>query len=358
VHEALDLCLSCKACKTECPVQVDMAAYKAEFLAQHYRHRLRPRADYATGWLPAAAAAVARTRSAPLVNAMTSRRWAARGLTRIAGLEDRPVPQFARETLQQWWARRVWGPADAHRPATNGTVLLWPDSFTNHFHPHIGRAAVEVLESAGWTVTIPTEPVCCGLTWISTGQLGVARRVLRRTVSALAPHVRSGALVLGLEPSCTAVFRADARELLGYDEDVERLRRQTVTLAELLHSHTPGWEPPRWSGAVHVQTHCHHHAVLGTEHDHELLKRMGVDLDVLDSGCCGLAGNFGFERGHYEVAQAVGERVLLPAVRAADPATAVVADGFSCRTQIEQGTGRRPVHLAELLASGLSTEQS
>jgi len=165
---------------------------------------------------------------------VTSRRLVARGLTRLAGLEDRPVPQFARTTLQQWWARRVSGAADAHRPATNGTVLLWPDTFTNHFHPHIGRAAVEVLESAGWTVTIPTEPLCCGLTWISTGQLGTARRMLRRTVRRLAPHVRSGGLVLGLEPSCTSVFRSDLHELFPDDQDAHRLADHTVTLAELL----------------------------------------------------------------------------------------------------------------------------
>jgi FAD/FMN-containing dehydrogenase/Fe-S oxidoreductase len=347
VRDALDLCLACKGCKSDCPVSVDMATYKAEFLHHHYARRVRPRSHYSMGWLPAVAALAS---GAPrLVNAVTHAPVVSSFVKWAGGIDGRrTIPEFASETLVSWFRERG-GPVRG--AGERGDVVLWPDTFTNHFHPAIGQAAVEVLESAGWHVIVPEQRLCCGLTWISTGQLGVARRVLRRTVSALAPHVRSGALVLGLEPSCTAVFRADARELLGYDEDVERLRRQTVTLAELLHSHTPGWEPPRWSGTVHVQTHCHHHAVLGTEHDHELLKRMGVDLDVLDSGCCGLAGNFGFERGHYEVSEACAERALLPAVRAADPADVILADGFSCRTQLEQSDsgGRRGIHLAQLL---------
>jgi FAD/FMN-containing dehydrogenase/Fe-S oxidoreductase len=348
VRDALDLCLACKGCKADCPVSVDMATYKAEFLHHHYARRLRPRSHYSMGWLPLAA--VAASAAPRVVNTLTH----APGLSSLAkwagGVDRRrTIPSFADETFVSWFRGRRGDGGTGER----GEVVLWPDTFTNHFHPAVGRAAVDVLESAGWRVVVPDQRLCCGLTWISTGQLGVAARVLRRTVSALAPHVRSGALVLGLEPSCTAVFRGDARELLGYDEDVERLRRQTVTLAELLHAHTPGWDPPRWSGTVHVQTHCHQHAILGTEHDHELLKRMGVDLDVVDSGCCGLAGNFGFERGHYDVSEACAERALLPAVRAAAPSDVILADGFSCRTQLEQSDsgGRRGIHLAQLLHS-------
>jgi FAD/FMN-containing dehydrogenase/Fe-S oxidoreductase len=348
VRDALDLCLACKGCKADCPVSVDMATYKAEFLHHHYARRLRPRSHYSMGWLPLAA--VAASAAPRVVNTLTH----APGLSSLAkwagGVDRRrTIPSFADKTFVSWFRGRRGDGGTGER----GEVVLWPDTFTNHFHPAVGRAAVDVLESAGWRVVVPDQRLCCGLTWISTGQLGVAARVLRRTVSALAPHVRSGALVLGLEPSCTAVFRGDARELLGYDEDVERLRRQTVTLAELLHAHTPGWDPPRWSGTVHVQTHCHQHAILGTEHDHELLKRMGVDLDVVDSGCCGLAGNFGFERGHYDVSEACAERALLPAVRAAAPSDVILADGFSCRTQLEQSDsgGRRGIHLAQLLHS-------
>ncbi|MFZ2013699.1 MAG: FAD-binding and (Fe-S)-binding domain-containing protein [Nocardioides sp.] len=355
VKDALDLCLACKGCKTDCPAGVDMATYKAEFLAHFYRHRLRPRADYATGWLPAAAAVVARTGTARALDALTRHRAVARALTRLAGLEDRPIPSFAPETFQQWWARR---PADEKRPATRGTVLIWPDTFTNHFHPQIGKAAVEVLESAGWDVTVPSRTACCGLTWISTGQLGVARKVLRRTLRQLAPHVRAGGLVLGLEPSCTSVFRSDLHELFPDDQDAHRLKDHTVTLAELLTEHTDHWEPPRASYDVKAlaQVHCHQHAVLGWDADHDLLGRSGVEVERLDSGCCGLAGNFGFTAGHGDVSRALAEQTLLPRIREAADDTVVLADGFSCRTQIHDlhSRGREGVHLAELLAHLLS----
>jgi Fe-S oxidoreductase len=234
-------------------------------------------------------------------------------------------------------------------------VLLWPDTFTNLMQPHVGRAAVTVLEAAGWTVKVPTGPVCCGLTLISTGQLNAAERVLRRTVSMLGDHVRDGGFVVGLEPSCTAVFRDDAAELLPRDADVDRVAERTVTLAELLHEHTPGWEPPRIGGRALVQVHCHQHAVVGWDAERALLEQCGVEAERLEAGCCGLAGNFGFEAGHLEVSVACAERVMLPAIRAAASDTRIVADGFSCRTQIEQlaSGGRSAAHLAELLAAAL-----
>ena len=354
VKDALDLCLACKGCKTDCPANVDMATYKAEFLAQHYRHRLRPRADYATGWLPAAAYVVARTGAARPLNALTRRKAIARLATKAAGLEDRPIPPFATETLQQWWARRVPPAEDAHRPAPMGSVLLWPDTFTNGFHPQIGRAAVEVLEAAGWDVQIPTEPMCCGLTWISTGQLNIARRVLRRTIGLLAPHVRAGGLVLGLEPSCTAVFRSDMHELFPDDQDANRLKDHVVTFAELLTQHTEGWQPPRAAGEVKAlaQVHCHQHAIMGWDADQQLLESAGVDVEHLESGCCGLAGNFGFTAGHGEVSRALAEQTLLPRLREAGDDVVTLADGFSCRTQIHDldSGGHEGRHIAELLA--------
>ncbi|MFL6121028.1 FAD-binding and (Fe-S)-binding domain-containing protein [Actinophytocola sp.] len=351
VRDALDLCLACKGCKTDCPANVDMATYKAEFLAHHYKGRQwrRPRSDLALGWLPVLARLVGRARLARVVNALTRVPLVRRLATRPAGLADREVPRFAGETLQQWYARR--GPRGS---GERGTVLLWPDTFTNHFHPSAGRAAVEVVEAAGWRVVVPAEPVCCGLTWISTGQLATAKRVLSRTVRTLAPHVRGGGLVLGLEPSCTAVFRSDAAELFPEDQDVRRLRGATVTLAELLTEHSPGYTPPTLPPGTRAlaQVHCHQHAVFGWDADRELLRRAGVDAEQLDSGCCGLAGNFGFERGHREVSEACAERVLLPRLRDTDAGTVVLADGFSCRTQIHEldSGGHEAIHLAELLA--------
>ncbi|MFZ0164597.1 MAG: FAD-binding and (Fe-S)-binding domain-containing protein, partial [Trebonia sp.] len=350
VRDALDLCLSCKGCKTDCPANVDMATYKAEFLAHHWKGRQwrRPRSDFALGWLPLAARAVSRLRLAPVVNTLTHTPGLHRAATLLGGLEHREVPLFAGETLQQWYARR--GPrGDGHR----GTVVLWPDTFSNHFHPHVGQAAVEVLESAGWRVSIPEEPVCCGLTWISTGQLATGKRILQKTVAALAPHVRAGGYVVGLEPSCTAVFRSDAPELFPDDQDVLRLRDHTLTLAELLTAHTPGWEPPALRRPVLAQVHCHQHAVMGWDADEKLLENAGADTEHLETGCCGLAGNFGFQRGHGEMSRALAERALLPRLRSASSGAVVLADGFSCRTQIHEldSGGRDAMHLAELLAT-------
>jgi FAD/FMN-containing dehydrogenase/Fe-S oxidoreductase len=346
VRDALDLCLACKGCKVDCPVGVDMATYKAEFLSHHYARRLRPRAHYSMGWLPAVA--LAGRRLPGVVNTLTSAPGVA-PLAKAAGgiAPQRDIPRFAEQSFTSWYAAR-----GARGSGERGEVVLWPDTFTNSFAPQIGRAAVRLLEDAGWRPVVPRTAVCCGLTWISTGQLGIAERVLRRTLRVLAPRLRAGTLVLGLEPSCTAVFRSDAAELFPGDPDVERLRRQTVTLAELLVEHSPGWDPPRLGRRAVMQTHCHQHAVMGIDDDRELLARADVELRVLDSGCCGLAGNFGFEAGHYDVSMACAERVLLPEIRAADQELVVLADGFSCRTQIEQGDagGRTAVHSAELLA--------
>jgi FAD/FMN-containing dehydrogenase/Fe-S oxidoreductase len=356
VRDALDLCLACKGCKSDCPANVDMATYKAEFLAQHFRGRQwrRPRSDLSLGWLPAAARLVSGQRLAGVANAVTHTRGLDRLAAIAAGIEPRETPLFARESLQRWHARReARGEAGGqHRPGTRGTVLLWPDTFTNYFHPHVGQAAVGVLEAAGWAVDIPAEPLCCGLTWISTGQLRTAKRVLSRTVARLAAHVRGGGYVVGLEPSCTSVFRSDAAELFPYDLDVRRLRDHTLTLAELLTEHTPGWRPPPVPRQVLAQVHCHQHAVLGWDAEATLLSDAGADAEPLESGCCGLAGNFGFQPGHGDISRALAERVLLRRLRDAAPDTVILADGFSCRTQIHEldSGGREAMHLAELLA--------
>ncbi|HEY2441532.1 MAG TPA: FAD-binding and (Fe-S)-binding domain-containing protein [Streptosporangiaceae bacterium] len=350
VKDALDLCLACKGCKSDCPANVDMATYKAEFLAHHWQGRQwrRPRSDLALGWLPLTARTVSLLRLAPVVNAALQVPLLRKAATALGGLEDREVPPFATQTLQEWYAAR--GPRGDGR---RGTVLLWPDSFTNYFHPHVGQAAVEVLESAGWRVELPAGRLCCGLTWISTGQLATGKKVLEKTVAALAPHVRAGGYVVGLEPSCTAVFRGDAPELFPDNQDVLRLRDHTKTLAELLTEHTPGYQPPAIRRPVLAQVHCHQHAVMGWDADAKLLKEACAEAEHLETGCCGLAGNFGFQAGHGEVSRAIAERALLPKLRAASPGAVVLADGFSCRTQIHEldSGGREGMHLAELLAT-------
>lgn len=338
ILESLDLCLSCKACSSECPTGVDMATYKAEALFQRYRHRPRPAAHYSLGWLPhwaRLASAMPRT-----VNRISAGPLAALG-KRLAGVDSRrAVPLFAEQTFRQWFARH---------PRTEGEpVLLWVDTFTNHFTPDVGAAAVSVLERAGYSVRIPERRLCCGLTWISTGQLDIARKILQRSVTTLAATAQADIPIVGLEPSCAAVFRGDAVDLLSDSDAAVLVSNSVQTLAELLGA-TDGWEPPDRSAlSAVVQPHCHHRAVLGFDADLDILRRAGVATSVVQ-GCCGLAGNFGAERGHYDVSVAVAENDLLPALRENAHDT-VLADGFSCRTQLFDLTGRAGLHLAQLLA--------
>ncbi|MGP4095401.1 FAD-binding and (Fe-S)-binding domain-containing protein [Nonomuraea sp. KM90] len=347
VRDALDLCLACKGCRAECPVNVDMATYKAEFLAHHYRHRLRPVAHYSMGWLPLWAALAAAAPGA--VNAVTHLPVLSRLIKAAAGVAARrELPRFAEERFTDWFRRRGASPS-----GTRGRVVLWADTFTDNFDPRVGRAAVKVLEAAGFEVLVPPVALCCGLTWISTGQLGIARRVLSRSVRALTPWAEAGVPVVGLEPSCTAVFRSDGPELLNTPQ-TRLLSERTLTLAELLQDRAPDWQPASAGGSAVAQVHCHQSAVMGYDADRAVLDRFGIRTRVLDSGCCGQAGNFGFEREHYDVSVACAEEGLWPAVRSAGE-EALLADGFSCRTQIAAaGTGRQGRHLAELLSTALS----
>lgn len=341
VHEALDLCLSCKGCASDCPTGVDMAAYKAEVLHQSYRHRLRPASHYSLGWLPrwAKLASVA----PGLVNA-TTRLAGPAGLAAAGVDRRRNVPPFARQTFRKWFA------ANVAQDAAGDEVALFVDSFTNYFSPEVGIATVRVLQDAGYAPRLTRKQQCCGLTWISTGQLDGAKRILGRTVDALHPFAERGVPVVGMEPSCTAVLRSDAAELLDTPA-ATAVGGVTRTLAELLTAR--GWEPPSLTGQrVVAQPHCHHHAVMGWSPDAALLASAGAEVTKL-GGCCGLAGNFGVERGHYEVSVAVAEQQLLPAVRNAGPDTAVLADGYSCRTQLDDLSDRSGVHLAQLLADRL-----
>jgi FAD/FMN-containing dehydrogenase/Fe-S oxidoreductase len=352
VSESLDLCLSCKGCSSDCPAGIDMATYKSEALYQRYRRRLRPASHYSLGWLPRWAALTARSPwLARLANASLRIPPAAALAKRLGGIDHRrDLPVFAPESFRQWFAARR--PGAAGKP-----VFLWVDTFTNAFSPQAGQAAVAVLEAAGYEVRITGQNVCCGLTWISTGQLDGARRQLRRTLRALKPALDGGIPVVGLEPSCTAALRRDVAELLPGDRRAQSLPGAVKTLAELLRS-TEGWTPPDLSDisgprAAVAQPHCHQHAVLGWDADAALLRDAGATVNAV-GGCCGLAGNFGVERGHYDVSVAVAETALLPAVRAAGDGATVLADGFSCRTQLDHLAGVQASHLAELLAARLT----
>ena len=356
VAQALDLCLACKGCSTDCPAGVDMATYKAEALYQRYRGRLRPAAHYALGWLPRWARLA--TRMPSLANAALKWAPAARAAKRLGGIDERrDLPQFAPRSFRRWFAGRS-GTAAASA-ATGKPVLLWTDTFTNAFTPHVGQAAVRVLESAGYSVSITGRTACCGLTWISTGQLDGARRQLRRALETLGPALDAGIPIVGLEPSCTAALRADAAELLPDDPRAAALSKAVRSLAELL-SQTPGWTPPDLSDVAGVaQPHCHHRAAGAWAADAALLASAGAAISAV-GGCCGLAGNFGVERGHYEVSVAVAETALLPAVRAArkaSPDATILADGFSCRTQLDHLAGTPGAHLAELLAGRLNSAE-
>ena len=378
VAEALDLCLSCKGCKRDCPVGVDMAAYKTEFLAQRYRGRLRPASHYAMGALPRWLRVVGRLPEW----AVTALNAAARGplgavAKRAAGIDPRrAIPPLARHpftrgpgvvlkaTFPVSRVRKVAfrtpsraTPADREAiPDGRPRLLLWPDTFTDHFDPAIAADAVAVLEEdLGYAVELPPRTVCCGLTWTTTGQVDAARRVLRRSLRTIEPWLTAGVPVVGLEPSCTAALRTDGPELLPDEPLAARLAQGVRTFAEVLAEHTDALRAATTApgGRALVQVHCHQHAELGTDADRAVLAALGVEAEVLDSGCCGLAGNFGFEKGHYDVSLACAERVLLPAVRAADPDVAVLADGFSCRVQLRQAGAHKPVHLAQLAARAL-----
>ncbi len=373
VAEALDLCLACKGCKSDCPVSVDMATYKSEFLSHHFEGRRRPISHYSLGWLPlwARLAAVA-PRAA---NAVTH----APGLSTLAKMAagvdvQRDVPRFARTRFTTRFRRRK---VVGTRTGTDrGHVLLWPDTFTNNFSTEIAISAVVALEAAGFTVHVPQRTVCCGLTWISTGQLGVARSVLCRSLDVIAPYLDAGMAVVGLEPSCTSVLRADAYALLRgggdgaptdrrYLDLVDRLQRQTVTFAELLDDRAPDFAPQFDGGGpaggssaagtsgrpAIVQRHCHHHAVLGNRADEHVMKRIGLDAKDLASGCCGLAGDFGMTPEHRDVSMACAERALFPALDDLKPGTLLLADGFSCRVQVAAHPSKpRAYHLAEVVA--------
>jgi FAD/FMN-containing dehydrogenase/Fe-S oxidoreductase len=350
VKEALDLCLACKGCKSDCPVHVDMATYKAEFLSHYYEGRVRPRHAFAMGYIHFWAQLA--SRAPHLVNALTHAPGLAALFKRAGGIApQRTVPKFSGQTFTNWFtARRSSGRNP--RPAGMTRVVLWPDTFNNHFHATTAIAATEVLEAAGCEVMVPEKSVCCGRPLYDYGLLEDAKRTLRTTIRALRDHADAGTPIVVLEPSCLAVFRDEILNLFPDDEDARRISARTFLLSEFLRKERPHFRPPL-ARRVLLHGHCHHKAIASMADEEALLRELGADVESLDSGCCGMAGSFGFEADHVDVSRRVGELVLLPAVRAAAADTLIVADGFSCREQIAQETPRRAVHIAEALRLAL-----
>lgn len=347
VKESLDLCLSCKGCKGDCPVNVDVATYRAEFLSHYYKGRLRPRAAYAFGLIDRWASLASQAPS--LANFLTQSAALAPMAKAVAGMaSERRIPRFAAQSFMRQWRR-----APNEAPSSRPSVLLWIDTFNNYFYPETLRAAVAVLEDAGQRVIIPARRICCGRPLYDYGMLTRARRALERILARFAVIIDAGIPVVVLEPSCASVFRDELCSFFPNDSRAQRLSQQTFTLSEFLTRSETAYEPPRFNAAALLHGHCHQKALKGFESEQDLLRRMGVQVQTPAAGCCGMAGAFGFERDKYELSQAVGERDLLPAVRAADGDTLIVADGFSCREQIAQGTRRRALHLADVMALAL-----
>jgi Fe-S oxidoreductase len=350
VKDALDLCLACKGCKSECPVNVDMATYKAEFLSHYYERRLRPRSAYAMGFIHRWARWA--SRFPYMANFVTQTRGLSSVAKALAGMSQRrTLPRFADRTFVAWFESRDRPSAIDDRARH---VLLWPDTFNNHFHPDTAIAATEVLEAAGCQVMIPSRSLCCGRPLYDYGFLVQAKDLLRGILDELRPHLERGTPIVVLEPSCLAVFRDELVNLFPDDRDAQRLSRQSFLLADFLGTQVPGYKPPRLARRVMVHGHCHHKAIATMDAEEALVRQMTDEVEMLDSGCCGMAGSFGFEANHYDISMQVGDLVLLPAVRKASAHTLIVADGFSCREQIEQGTGRRAVHVAQALQAAIA----
>ncbi|HVX19501.1 MAG TPA: FAD-linked oxidase C-terminal domain-containing protein [Acidimicrobiales bacterium] len=346
VFDALDLCLACKGCTNDCPVNVDMPTYKAEFLHHHWARRLRPRHAYAFGLIDQAARVGSHAATLYNIAATSPLASAIRSAGGVA--PERELPKLAHTTLQRWHRRTTRKSRSAtHTGGDRPSVVLWPDTFNNYFHADVGIAAAEVLDEGGFEVLMPRRHVCCGRPLYDYGFLDMARRYLHHVLDELRPWIRAGIPVVGIEPSCLAVFKDELPKLVPHDDDARRLADNAMHFAEFVDRYE--LPLPRRSGDALLWGHCHQKATGGIDPDARVLARMGYDVETLTGGCCGLAGSWGYEADHYDLSMACGEQGVLPAVRAAAPDSLVVANGFSCQTQIATGTDRRARHLAQVI---------
>src|SRR6266849_4378782 len=349
VKQSLDLCLACKGCKSDCPVGVDVATYKAEFLSHYYEGRVRPRSAYAFGnidlWARMASHAPG------LVNLTTQLPFLREIAKLAAGIPlQRSIPAFAPQTFQSWFRRRPTVERNIEAPP----VLLWPDTFNNYFHPATSKAAVEVLEAAGLHVIVPRANLCCGRPLYDFGMLDRAEKLLLQILDELSPEIEAGIPIVGLEPSCVAVFRDELLNLFPHDARAQALSKQTFLLSEFLETKASHVPLPRLDRKALLHGHCHHKSLMKMTAEESVLRRLGIDFHSPAPGCCGMAGSFGFEADKYDISIAIGELELLPAVRKAPQDWLIIADGFSCREQIAQGSPRRALHLAEVLQMALT----
>jgi len=346
VHEALDLCLSCKACKTECPVNVDMATYKAEFLAHYYADHTRKPQHYAFGFMDklAHAASLIPGVTPQLANLPLRTPLLSHAIKAALGVApQRKLPQFAPRSFQS-----------RHKQFSNShgkrTVLLWPDTWNNYYHPQSLHAAQQVLHDAGFAVEVPKKHVCCGRPLYDFGLLSQAREYLERVMQQFSLQIDFGMPFIFLEPSCASVFRDELTNFFPSLDRAKRLRDQSLLLSEFLNRYAQNFQPVQRTGQkIVLHGHCHHKSLMKMNDEVEILKRTGAEVELLDSGCCGMAGPFGFEKEKFEISQTLGERVLLPAVRDASTDTLIISDGFSCREQISQNTSRQAIHFAEAI---------
>jgi FAD/FMN-containing dehydrogenase/Fe-S oxidoreductase len=354
VKSSLDLCLSCKGCKSDCPVAVDLATYKAEFLSHYHEQHRRPLSDFAFGnidrWarMASRAPALANLIQLPVIGGIAK---SVLGIT-----PGRSLPRFARQTFREWFARRQNSPLRSPRAfsansAIQGSVsevMLWPDTFNNYFTPQVAQAAVEVVEAAGFQVKLPKDVLCCGRPLYDFGMLGRAKELLQRVIDSLSPEITAGTPIIVLEPSCAAVFRDELLNLFPKDPRAQKLSRQVLLFSEFLDN-ARQFEIPKLPRIALLHGHCHQKAVMKMSSTESVLSRAGVEFSSPAPGCCGMAGSFGFQKDKYDVSLAIAELELLPAIRNASPETLIIADGFSCREQVRQCTGRSPLHLAEVL---------
>ncbi len=346
VKEALDLCLACKGCKGDCPVNVDMATYKAEFLSHYWEGRLRPRYAYAFGlidrWSRLASIAPG------FFNLFTQLPVLRTLAKKAVGIPlQRQIPAFAAEPFRAWFEKR------APRNQGKQKVILWADTFNNYFFPETAQAAVEVLEHFGFEIHVPMQHLCCGRPLYDYGFLKEAKQYLGKILDALADEIEAGIPMVVLEPSCCSVFRDELNGLMPDSQPAHRLMENTFTLAEILERKAKDYDLPSLDRKAIVQGHCHQKAIMRMEDDEAVMKKLGLDVEMLNSGCCGMAGSFGYEADKYDVSMACGERALFPAVRKAGLSTLIMADGFSCKEQIEQDTPRHALHLAEVMQMAL-----